>query len=122
MPEIDIGPKVYYAPEDKRQQVLLQHVVCTLLPSRFTTFWQSTTRPVARLGVPAFALVAGVDGLMMNLRSCGAKKAEKASKFIIGGYCPGTSIVATMSGKLDALVFVGVFRWWHLGWLFAFSS
>jgi uncharacterized protein len=26
--------------------------------------------------------------------------------FVIGGYCPGTSLVATMSGKLDALLFV----------------
>jgi uncharacterized protein len=26
--------------------------------------------------------------------------------FIIGGYCPGTSIVATMSGKLDGLMFM----------------
>jgi hypothetical protein len=30
--------------------------------------------------------------------------------FIIGGYCPGTSVVATMSGKLDGLAFiVGLF-------------
>lgn len=27
--------------------------------------------------------------------------------FIIGGYCPGTSIVATASGKLDGLFFLG---------------
>lgn len=27
--------------------------------------------------------------------------------FIIGGYCPGTSLVAMVSGKLDALFFVG---------------
>ncbi len=27
--------------------------------------------------------------------------------FIIGGYCPGTSIVATASGKLDAVFFLG---------------
>jgi hypothetical protein len=27
--------------------------------------------------------------------------------FIIGGYCPGTSIVACASGKTDALLFVG---------------
>jgi uncharacterized protein len=27
--------------------------------------------------------------------------------FIIGGYCPGTSIVAAVSGKIDALLFVG---------------
>ncbi len=26
--------------------------------------------------------------------------------FIIGGYCPGTSIVGTMSGKIDAMLFV----------------
>jgi len=30
--------------------------------------------------------------------------------FVIGGYCPGTSMVAVATGKLDALVFVlGVF-------------
>jgi hypothetical protein len=27
--------------------------------------------------------------------------------FVIGGYCPGTSIVAVATGKLDALLFVG---------------
>lgn len=27
--------------------------------------------------------------------------------FIIGGYCPGTSIVAAVSGKIDAMLFVG---------------
>jgi len=26
--------------------------------------------------------------------------------FIVGGYCPGTSIVATVSGKIDGLLFV----------------
>ena len=27
--------------------------------------------------------------------------------FVVGGYCPGTSVVAFASGKLDAMVFVG---------------
>ncbi len=27
--------------------------------------------------------------------------------FVMGGYCPTTSVVATVSGKLDALVFIG---------------
>ena len=27
--------------------------------------------------------------------------------FIIGGYCPGTSVVAAASGKIDAAVFIG---------------
>lgn len=26
--------------------------------------------------------------------------------FVLGGYCPGTSVVAAMSGKLDALMFI----------------
>ncbi|MBT9494805.1 MAG: YeeE/YedE family protein [Paucibacter sp.] len=43
--------------------------------------------------------------------------------FAVGGYCPGTSVVALMSGRLDALVFVlglllgtGLFAWaWGSG-------
>lgn len=27
--------------------------------------------------------------------------------FIVGGYCPGTSLVASVSGKVDALLFMG---------------
>lgn len=27
--------------------------------------------------------------------------------FIIGGYCPGTSVVASVSGKADAIIFIG---------------
>jgi hypothetical protein len=27
--------------------------------------------------------------------------------FIVGGYCPGTSIVAAVSGKVDAILFIG---------------
>jgi hypothetical protein len=27
--------------------------------------------------------------------------------FIVGGYCPGTSVAATATGKIDALVFLG---------------
>jgi len=27
--------------------------------------------------------------------------------FVVGGYCPGTSIVAGVSGKIDALLFMG---------------
>lgn len=27
--------------------------------------------------------------------------------FIVGGYCPGTSIVAAVSGKVDAMLFIG---------------
>ncbi len=38
--------------------------------------------------------------------------------FVLGGYCPGTSIVATVTGKIDAIVFVagmliGIFIFGH---------
>jgi uncharacterized protein len=40
--------------------------------------------------------------------------------FVVGGYCPGTSIVATATGKLDGLVFVLGFAAGTLGFAVAF--
>ena len=40
--------------------------------------------------------------------------------FVVGGYCPGTSIVATATGKLDGLVFVLGFAAGTLGFALAF--
>jgi hypothetical protein len=44
--------------------------------------------------VPTYWIPQIVGGLVLGLG------------FIVGGYCPGTSIVATATGKLDGLVFV----------------
>ena len=47
---------------------------------------------------PTFLWPQIVDGLLLGIG------------FVIGGYCPGTSMVAVATGKLDALVFVaGIF-------------
>ena len=52
--------------------------------------------PIANIGLlPTYLLPQFVGGLLLG------------AGFIIGGYCPGTSIVATMSGKIDALFFLG---------------
>jgi hypothetical protein len=40
--------------------------------------------------------------------------------FVVGGYCPGTSLVATATGKLDGLVFVLGFAAGTLGFALAF--
>ena len=76
-PEVDVGPKVYYAPEAQRQEILAQKVIREPTPTWLTKVWQGATRPVAQLGVPAFAVVAGAGGLLMNLRSRAAKRAER---------------------------------------------
>lgn len=52
--------------------------------------------PLGNIGlIPTYLLPQLVGGLLLG------------AGFIIGGYCPGTSLVATMSGKVDAIFFVG---------------
>ncbi len=55
--------------------------------------------PISNIGLlPTQLLPQLVGGLLLG------------AGFIIGGYCPGTSIVATVSGKIDAAFFVaGIF-------------
>jgi hypothetical protein len=47
--------------------------------------------------VPTFWLTAILGGLLMGVG------------FVIGGYCPGTSVVSMATGRLDGLVYVGGF-------------
>jgi formate dehydrogenase gamma subunit len=88
-PEIDVGPKVYYAPEAQRQEILAQHVMREPTATWLTKVWQGVTRPVAQMGIPAFAVVAGAGGILMNLRNRGAKHAE-ASKELADAGVKGT--------------------------------
>ncbi len=51
--------------------------------------------PLGNIGLlPTYILPQFVGGLLLG------------AGFIIGGYCPGTSLVGTASGKLDAMFFV----------------
>jgi hypothetical protein len=58
--------------------------------------------------VPTYWIAQVVGGLLLGVG------------FVVGGYCPGTSIVSTASGKLDGLVFVGGFAAGTLGFALAF--
>jgi hypothetical protein len=58
--------------------------------------------------VPTYWVAQVVGGLVLGVG------------FVVGGYCPGTSIVATATGKLDGLAFVLGFAAGTLGFALAF--
>jgi hypothetical protein len=58
--------------------------------------------------VPTWWIAQVVGGLLLGVG------------FVVGGYCPGTSVVATATGKLDGLVFVCGFAAGTLGFALAF--
>ncbi|ABC82399.1 YeeE/YedE thiosulfate transporter family protein [Anaeromyxobacter dehalogenans] len=52
--------------------------------------------PLSTLGIlDTFPAAQAVGGFLVG------------AGFIVGGYCPGTSLVGAVSGKLDALLFIG---------------
>jgi hypothetical protein len=53
--------------------------------------------------VPTFWVTAILGGLLMGVG------------FVVGGYCPGTSVVSTATGRLDGLVYVAGFTAGTLG-------
>ena len=58
--------------------------------------------------VPTYWVAQVVGGLLLGVG------------FVVGGYCPGTSIAATATGKIDGLVFVLGFAAGTLGFALAF--
>ena len=58
--------------------------------------------------VPTYWVAQVVGGLLLGMG------------FVVGGYCPGTSIVSTATGKLDGLVFVLGFAAGTLGFALIF--
>jgi len=58
--------------------------------------------------VPTYWVAQVAGGLLLGLG------------FVVGGYCPGTSIVSTATGRLDGLVFVLGFAAGTLGFAVAF--
>jgi hypothetical protein len=58
--------------------------------------------------VPTYWVAQVVGGLVLGVG------------FVVGGYCPGTSLVSTATGKLDGLLFVLGFAVGTLGFALAF--
>jgi uncharacterized membrane protein YedE/YeeE len=58
--------------------------------------------------VPTYWVAQVVGGLLLGVG------------FVVGGYCPGTSIVSTATGRIDGLVFVTGFAAGTLGFALAF--
>lgn len=67
--------------------------------------------PIGNIGLlPTYLLPQLVGGLMLG------------AGFIIGGYCPGTSVVAIASGKLDAAVFLSGIFFGSLGFMLSYDA
>ncbi len=58
--------------------------------------------------VPTYWIAQVVGGLLLGVG------------FVVGGYCPGTSVVSTATGRLDGLVFVLGFAAGTLGFALMF--
>ena len=58
--------------------------------------------------VPTYWIAQVVGGLVLGVG------------FVVGGYCPGTSIVSTATGRLDGLVYLAGFAAGTLGFALAF--
>lgn len=67
--------------------------------------------PIGNIGIlPTYLLPQLVGGLLLG------------AGFIIGGYCPGTSIVGVASGKIDALLFVAGILLGSLGFTVSYDA
>ena len=66
--EIDVRPRVYYAPESKRQRVLAQSVVRRYDSTLFTHLYQQISRPAARWVVAPLVALVAAGGMLVNLR------------------------------------------------------
>lgn len=74
--EVNVGPNIYYAPDSHRETILKAGVVRQPRSAELTKLWQGISRPLAQLGVPAFALLAGAGGAVINLRNRKARHHE----------------------------------------------
>lgn len=76
--EIDVGPRVYYAPPAERLQLLAQGVVKPYGSTIFTELYQRVTAPLARWAVVPVVLLTGLAGLVVNWRSRAIDRAAPA--------------------------------------------
>lgn len=85
---------VFYGRDFRVLRVMFTAIVTAMLGLYFLDL--AGVMPIGNIGlIPTYFWPQLVGGLLLGFG------------FIIGGYCPGTSIVALVSGKVDALFFLG---------------
>jgi formate dehydrogenase gamma subunit len=77
-PAVDIKPKVVYAGEAGRAQIMANGAVSKPQKSSLTRFWQEASRPFASYVVPFVAGATVLGGLLVNLKS---RKEHVAAEF-----------------------------------------
>ena len=84
---------IFYGRDFRVMRVMFTAIVTAMLGLYFCDLLK--IMPLGSIGILDTYLVPQlVGGLVLG------------AGFIIGGYCPGTSLVATMSGKVDGVAFV----------------
>jgi hypothetical protein len=85
---------IFYGRDFRVMRVMFTAIVTSMVGLYFLDL--TGVMPLANIGIlPTYVLPQLVGGTLLG------------AGFIIGGYCPGTSIVATTSGKVDGMLFVG---------------
>jgi hypothetical protein len=85
---------IFYGRDFRVMRVMFTAIVTAMLGLYFLDLFG--VMALGNIGLlPTHLLPQLVGGLLLG------------AGFIIGGYCPGTSLVATMSGKVDGMFFVG---------------
>ncbi|ACL66147.1 protein of unknown function DUF395 YeeE/YedE [Anaeromyxobacter dehalogenans 2CP-1] len=85
---------VFYGRDFRVLRVMFTAIVTAMVGVYFLDL--AGVVPLSTLGIlDTFPAAQAVGGLLVG------------AGFIVGGYCPGTSLVGAVSGKLDALLFIG---------------
>lgn len=89
----DILASIFYGRDFRVMRVMFTAIVTAMMGLYF--FDLVGIMPLESIGIlDTYLLPQFLGGLLVG------------AGFIVGGYCPGTSIVGTMSGKKDAMLFV----------------
>jgi hypothetical protein len=84
---------IFYGRDFRVMRVMFTAIVTAMLGVYFLDL--AGVMPIGNLGLlPTYLVPQLVGGLLLG------------AGFVIGGYCPGTSLVASMSGKVDAIFFL----------------
>lgn len=84
---------IFYGRDFRVMRVMYPAIVVAMIGLYFLDL--AGVMPLSNIGLlPSFIAPAAVGGILLGLG------------FVVGGYCPGTSLVAAASAKLDGMLFI----------------